>query len=30
LVYLLFGLPFYFVMYFVFQNQMKERMKTVH
>lgn len=30
LAYLLLGMPFYFVMYFVFQNQMKERMETVH
>lgn len=30
LVYLLLGLPFYFIMFFVFQNQMKERMKTMH
>ena len=29
LVYLFLGMPFYIVMYFVFQNQMKERMKMV-
>jgi hypothetical protein len=29
LIYLLLGMPFYIVMYFVFQNQMKERMKMI-
>ena len=29
LMYLFIGMPFYFVMYFVFRNQMKEKMKVI-
>ena len=29
LIYLLFGMPFYMVMYFVFQSQMKEKMSSI-
>jgi hypothetical protein len=29
LTYLLLGLPFYFIMYFVFRNQMKERLQSL-
>ena len=28
-MYLLLGMPFYIIMYFIFQNQMKERMKLI-